>query len=36
MKEMRLEAVSSIQQTVRELKEIWEEALSRALDSLYE
>jgi hypothetical protein len=37
MRGTRLEAVSSIQQTVtRELKAIWEEAFSRALDSLYE
>jgi hypothetical protein len=37
MKGMRLEAVSSIQQTVtRDLKVIWEEAFSGALDLLYE
>jgi hypothetical protein len=37
MKGARFEAVSSIQQTVtRELKAIWEEAFSRAFDSLYE
>jgi hypothetical protein len=37
MKGTRFEAFSSIQQTVmRELKAIWEEAFSRAFDSLYE
>jgi hypothetical protein len=37
MKEAGFEAVSSIQRTVtRELKAIREEAISRALDSLYE
>jgi hypothetical protein len=37
MKGTRLEAVSWTQQTIsRELKAIREEALSRALDSLYE
>jgi hypothetical protein len=37
MKGMRFEAVSLIQQTAtRELQMIWEEAFSRALDSLYE
>jgi hypothetical protein len=37
MKGTRFEVVSLIQQTVtRELKAIWEEAFSRAFDSLYE
>jgi hypothetical protein len=37
MKRTRFEAVSSIQQTVmRELKAIWEEGFSQALDSFYE
>jgi transposase-like protein len=37
MKGTRFEAISSIQQTVtRELKAIWEEAFSRAFDSLYD
>jgi hypothetical protein len=37
MNGMRFEAVSSIQQTVtKELKAIWEEALSQAFDLLYE
>jgi hypothetical protein len=37
IKDTRFKAVSSIQQTMtRELKAIWEEAFSRAFDSLYE
>jgi hypothetical protein len=36
MKGTRFVALSTIQQTTKELKAIWEEAFSLAFDSLYE